>query len=137
MPWCLTPINNPDRHMEGPFESRDEAITRATYLLSNDAKWEALMSGRDPVRLVPTYCKGHTTETVIVYQPKQTVVHGGPTTGRATAKHRLSAASPISPTIYKLTEQQLRYFCRQLDIPIPDGVTSKAELIAIIEKDLG
>lgn len=137
MAWCLTPTLNPSQHKMGPYPDLAEAQRKALQALSSEGKWAALIEGRMPNMLVPTYCKGHgPAQTINVIQPidPHTV---GPTLSRVHTRTRspLKANVPMPPQLYRLKEQQLRYLCRQLSIPI-SNTADRAEIIATVEREL-
>lgn len=131
MRWCLTPLTNPNKHLHGPYETRERATKEALLLLSHEAKRSAALALRRPATLVPTPCDGRCTVHLQAAPPAPD--HPSST---ADSHVRELAKAPLPAAIYKLTEGKLRYYAAQLGIELPPTANTRAAIISIITKEI-
>lgn len=128
--WCLTPMNQPNTHLHGPYDTYEQATTTALTLLSDEAKNSVAYSVRRPVALVPTPCTG-VLHGIASYTPTPTLAT------RTVPAAMFAAPAPVAPpAIYRLTESKLRFFAASLGIVLPPTANTRAAIIAILAKEL-
>lgn len=70
--WFVTPITKPDRHIDGPFETRDACERRCLQLASEDTKRsiiESLLETGDVNTITTLYMPSPSTQAVSVTPP--------------------------------------------------------------------
>lgn len=131
--FYLTPYNNPTRRVAGPFETYDEANTRAVQMASLERKWDAAINMRMPATYVPTLLPvPETTHGMMPIKPTTPSMPANlPTRGTDHTTQPKPKAHSLPNEIYKLREAQLRLIASTLNVDITQCCDRRALIIKI------